>query len=229
MSLQINTLFPLQNPTLVGDRVTLAAGDNDLYTVPAGRKAVLLSCQLFNPGAAAVKLNGQLKAGGVYYRTGADVTDNPNGAGLVQTAFPVMEAGESFSVHANGAVTAFWQVCEFDAATPLKSGRAVLGVGNNTLYTVPAGKTANLVQSNSGGYLSAVSAGGDATNSATLAAHVLKSGESVTAANRIVAGNVPANSFTSLTMYAPPVAAGGSVVVVADASGAFAWVNLFEG
>lgn len=126
----------------------LATGDNDLYTVPTGKKTIIHSggMRAYNPSAGSITYYSEIKVSGSYYRTGAGVTlttgVGENTSGLVQGI--LLNAGESFSV--NTATTAglniLYSAIEFDASNPVYGGRSLaLASGDNTILTVSAGKT----------------------------------------------------------------------------------------
>lgn len=127
----------------------LANGDNDLYTVPAGKRAIIFAGNAYNTTGVARTVRGQVKIGGTYYAIsqGTSVSANAT-AGLTNQIVVVLEAGEILSVNvdAGAAVNFQYRILEFDPpadSSGLKSARLLtLGAGNNTLYTVAAGKQA---------------------------------------------------------------------------------------
>lgn len=203
--------FPIFGVTLPGAlavRVAgsnLATGNTDLYTVPAGRKAVVTNYVAFNPSAGTIAHYPQLKVSGTYYRL-KTVNSSTTGTGVgVALAAPlVLVAGDILAM--NCATTAglncWFTVIEFDAAAPLKTAR-LLGpaTGDNTLYTVPAGKTAAAV-SVFGGF-SELTQGGplvvfaaDGTNR-TIYLNIVNAGGSPASTNKANAALVVTASTTS--------------------------------
>lgn len=131
-------------PKVMGSN--LPTGHNTLYTVPANKRALLFSYKVFNPSAGSITYYAELYVGGSYYRLEAGGTITTGAENNSVLAAPlVLEAGDVFSY--NTATTAglnvVWACIEFDDTCKLKSPR-LLGVasGDQTLYTVPAGKTA---------------------------------------------------------------------------------------
>ncbi len=135
----------------------LPIGDSDLYTVPQGRKCMILggvssfifAVTVYNPSAGTITWASQIKVNGTYYRTKSSSSLSTltglTGTGFFTTSM-VMNAGESVSI--NTTTTAglnVWAVgIEFDEEnTNIVTGRVLnLISGNNTIYTVPPGKTA---------------------------------------------------------------------------------------
>lgn len=93
--------FPfLLNPTRVVVSTSIAnIGDNDLYTVAAGKRAFIASSRIFANGATTFFLN--LKRGGSYYKL-AIATSLGVSNGAVAAGF-VFEAGDIISFNHSGA------------------------------------------------------------------------------------------------------------------------------
>lgn len=126
----------------------LPTGNNDLYTCPANKRAMVLASTAYNASAGTITVFEQVKISGTYYNL-----TQPIGAGTGvitssgATAY-VLEANEILSV--NTATTAglniWYAVYEFDNTAALKTVKLTSFInGDNTLYTVPAGKTAFII------------------------------------------------------------------------------------
>ncbi len=137
----------LPNPTYPPAYVIASAssGDVDLYTVPANRRALLLgwveTCNLCTVSAYL-----KTKISGSYYRLTA--SQSVTGAGSDMASFVdlpprLLNAGETASINMDVTGLSVWlHVVEFDAVSPLRSVTLTsVSAGDNTLYTVPAGKT----------------------------------------------------------------------------------------
>jgi hypothetical protein len=146
-----NPLVSLFNPTLpVGITLNSIIGNNDLYTVPANRCALITDVICTNPTAGAITYYPQIKIGGNYFPLGESKTESAGGIGhnygmySINFSSPiVLNAGESFSINAiTTAGGSFWtNIVEYDATSKLQ--RAFISAwstGNNTLITVPANK-----------------------------------------------------------------------------------------
>lgn len=216
----------------------LPIGDNDLYTVPVGKKLLVFSnYRIYNQGIGTLTTYPEIKSGGNYYRINNNISVLVNGTSLQQpNSSPIiLNAGESWALNVatNNGLNGFFSAIQFDASNLLSSSKILALVnGNNTIYTVPVGKTAmildgstNLLNYNgstqvintSGGAISytyyIVPNGGspDATNQATNA---------ISISNNVNQGN---NISSSLN-------AGDSVVVNSPsaAAGQWAYVTYFE-
>ena len=126
----------------------LNTGNNDLYTCPASRKAVLLntSTRCHNASAGLLGHKIAIKSSGTYYPIS---TWGNLSVGQYTITSPAhtfcMEAGEGLSVitDANNGYTAGFVVVEFDDDAPIRTVRVnSLANGDNTIYTCPADKTA---------------------------------------------------------------------------------------
>lgn len=134
-----------------GYTVSCANGANDLYTVPTGRKALVSDVIVTNISGGSVAYKPQLKAvGGTYYDLGNSKSESDQGIGHVYgmnsinfSAPIVLNAGETFAVFTNASGMAMWAyIVEFDASSPLSRADLTTFVsGDNTLFTVPTGKT----------------------------------------------------------------------------------------
>lgn len=147
-----NYAFPmgtnLPNAKFVsGQAVISSATDTDLYTVPSNKRAFVLGWMVNNPGSSA-SVSPEFKISSTYYPL---VTAGTGNNFYVPFVPYVAEAGESFSINTASATTtsAYVSVIEFDNTANLKSVKITSFInGNNTVYTVPAAKTAFLVPMN---------------------------------------------------------------------------------
>lgn len=126
----------------------LSVGDNDIYTVPANRRAIISGGVIsnFTGGGGSVAAFAEIKHNGVYYR--ASGTANAQDQDIAFSGAPIpailFEAGDTFAVNAattSGGYGTF-EIIEFSANSALKSSNIYgLSNGNNTVYTCPPGKT----------------------------------------------------------------------------------------
>ncbi len=126
------------------NQVVSASGQNQIYTVPAGRRALIsrVDCNAQSSVSAGVCFNN----GGSYFPGGGSAVSLTAGTpqNLMTTLPLILDAGEILSVVLQSALSVnVWpQIIEFDASAPLKSGKFLnCANGNNLVYTVPAGKT----------------------------------------------------------------------------------------
>jgi hypothetical protein len=109
-----------------------------------------LGLAVANFGANNPNYFTQIKSGGTYYQI---APTNAVGATPTSSAFTTISpflllAGEILSLHADAiGMSAWYTVIEFDSATTniTRGFITSLSNGSNTLYTVPAGKTARFM------------------------------------------------------------------------------------
>lgn len=124
----------------------LALGDNDIYTVPTGKRALIGQPVAYNASAGTIAWFTEIKVSGTYYRLGPTTSSTTLlGSATSNNAGIILEAGEIIAVNlaTTAGLNVQFPVIEFDASASLKSVK-VLGpaTGDNTLYTCPAGKSA---------------------------------------------------------------------------------------
>jgi hypothetical protein len=208
------------------------AGDIDLYTVPAGKKAYVLNCGGYNAVAGTCATYMELKDTGTYYR----IRGNANFATLTGSTFSqsiFLSAGQTLSVHTSQAGMNLWaKVIEFDA-TAYVASKEILSLvnGDNTVYTCPAGKMAILLGP-SGVVVDIpplfyvnVSGG-----SRIVYWNVVASGSAPGASNRVTALITVANTESSATNV-PMCLSAGDYININTNSGdptQIAWVNVVE-
>lgn len=134
----------------------LAAGDNDIYTVPANSRAIL-AVTAWNSNVTG-NVFPEVKISGTYYRVAANLSvvgfvTTP--ASAVASSFGyngiILEAGQSFSLNsaANVTLNVLGTAYVFPNTSSMKTAfNLALTTGDNTLYTCPVGKTAAVVLTN---------------------------------------------------------------------------------
>jgi hypothetical protein len=150
----------MQNPKYIGTggAAISTSGSNNIYTVPSGRRAVILSGMIANNTTTATTAYTEVNKGGLgtYYSLNSSVT---TGAGHALTAFSttsitqyaiILEAGDILSINLSGANQHFYygNIVEFDATSNFKSAWLLNPIGGGAvtpIYTVPAGKTAQIL------------------------------------------------------------------------------------
>ncbi len=137
--------LPLTGATFPAVRGSnMAMGDTDLYTAPTGKHGLVVSVGSYNTTVGAINSYIELKSGGTYYRLTATTSVPGSSAANPGVIGIILEPGESLSMN-NSAVgmNANVSVIQFDSASPYRTVK-ILGpaTGNQTLYTVPTGKTA---------------------------------------------------------------------------------------
>jgi hypothetical protein len=229
-------VFPLlPNPVVKNLRGPDVGSTADIYTVPAGRRLLFLNVIVFNTSGAAITFVGQIKIAGLYYSLATGASCNP-GAGQIISGQPIiLEAGETICLYQSAVgLNSFLRCIEFDATSGFKTGKKVdLALGDNTVYTVPAGKSTMLFNQSLTS-LAAYSSTFQLNTSAatrTLSEHVTPAGSVVSSiANRIFAPfAINASAFIFANTFIGSMASGESFVVNADAAmTGLVWMNVFE-
>jgi hypothetical protein len=242
---EAGAIVPGQFPNLKYPAVRTSAaisGNNLLYTVPAGRKALVVDYIVSNSTASAIVNYPFVRIGGVDYRTGASFNEPANGWGhnysfASSRSQPiVLNAGESFGVVTDAAGLTIWaHIIEFDELSPFS--RADIRnwtAGANTLLLVPANKTiaigamgltsGNLPAPNATGIVYFNASGATRTLSAI---NIVPFGEGVALANQFATTNNVFNNTLFSKFFHGNLAAGDSIVLTSDsdAAGQFAWCN----
>lgn len=219
-----------------------SSGDVNLFTVPTGKRAFCF-ISLYNPTAGTIVQFPEvsLDGGVTWNRINAGTTIAATGASALQTLsyfFGIaLEAGQSFGENfAAPGVHVFGSVYIFDNTANYKTVILASGwiVGNNTLYTCPAGKHAKLAGNrnfiapgfNVGGEVAVENNSG---GSVTYQYHIVQSGGSVTTNNLIATPAALANNTAQGNNVDFCLNPGDSIVINSTSNGAqFAWVNLIE-
>lgn len=145
------TQLLLPNATLVGASFAVTAGDNVLYTVPAGRRALFSGAYIASNTGTTSTWYPEINISGTLYQINAGVSVTGSAVsyvGLSSSAGPIpviLEAGQSLEWHlaASGAGYIWTNVIEFSNTAPISQVfLTALATGVNTIYTVPSGKHA---------------------------------------------------------------------------------------
>lgn len=213
------------------------SGDVDIYTCPTGKRALCFGIIGFNTAGTSTTCQAEIYVSGTYYKL--DVTQS-----FATTAnigfflnFPIiLEAGERLSVNATQAgMTLFGTVIEFDNTCGMKTSKVVsLSSGDNIIYTVPANKTAFVLDRSGSLNLQGTRSYGYYNNSGgtrTLNSFIVNSGGSTGSTNKIQ-NNVSSTTSTLLNnnLTFCSMNAGDFFVVNTDASTATqtCWINVLE-
>jgi hypothetical protein len=210
--------------TIIGSN--LSTGDNDLYTVPSGKRLyVYQSVSLYNASAGNIAVINEYKRSGTYYLLSNTGTSIGSGNGSIFTMAPIiLEAADILSINTatNNGLNAFYTGQLFDSSSQLKTASVLsLSNGDNTIYTCPAGKSAIIVNSsyynNSGGAI-------------VTYLNFVPSGSSPGTGNRFATSfSVSDKNFRNFNL--PYTLSAGDFVSINTASGNAgqqAWVNVIE-
>lgn len=218
-------------PNLVTRKIQTAsvAGDNDLYTVPAGKRAFAI-LSTWNATGGTIAHFTEVKIGGVYYRTGAAIA-GLNGTAGTPFYLIVLEAGQSFSL--NCAALGLYivgTVYEFDNTSALKSYMlTAFAVGDNAFSPVPVGKKFSV---QIGSPISTASGAGtlcivnNSGGSLAYTWNLVPNGGAVLPANRILVTAGVATGATSFVSLNATLEAGDFFSLASTSAGAqIAWVT----
>lgn len=208
-SLPILSNSPLKNPIIVpAFASSLISGTTDIYTVPTGKKALLLGGQIRNTTGSSVQYYLQLKHLGNYYRLGTNTSATANSTSSSSLYF-LFEAGESISIGTTATgLNAFYSVIEIDDDSLISRSTIFSGIsGDNILLTSPTGKGAILLSTgeairSQSGTLSFLSGSG---SSSTMQIHIVPPAGSPSTATLLNSFSLGAglNSSQNLHPYIP--------------------------
>jgi len=213
-------------------RFTGASGDQDIYTVPAGKRGTVC-LMATNIGLGTVTQILKIKINGVYYQFRTAVSHLTNTALAIANPFinyPLLDAGETFAINYSAPgmlVTGF--AVTFNPVEPLVSGRNLALVsGSNVVYTCPAGKRAFPMNMNPVAGISQLLIWNGSIGSRTVKWQLTPNGGSPQ--DLIVSASLNANTLQT-TALMPGLASGDVLSAVTDssASGQFAYIpNILE-
>jgi hypothetical protein len=215
-----------------------ATGNSDLYTCPANKRAIVTEMTVFNGHATnSSTLVAMLKIGGVYYPASASASVGAQQTGSRSVTY-VLEAGEILAVNmTQQPFNVVVSIMEFDNTSNLKSAKLTtptLASGDNTIYTVPNGKSA-LVLNNTltmcSGTQGTFTAGNNSGGNITYKWNVVPSGGSVGTTNQMSASVTISNGAgSSQTLTGFTMGAGDFISVNASAgtSDQIAFVTVVE-
>lgn len=224
---------PIIEPEFIpGIFSNIGSGDVDLYTVPANRAAILSQIiTTFNSAGTSTVLFYQIKVGGTYYRIASDTNLATLSLSLVTAGPMVLNAGESISVNTSQAgINASIKLLEMNPITLLKTIRILsLSNGDNVLYTVPTGKSSNVLPTSMSaidGNTASIQYVNDSGGSRNLTGNGTPNGGSLTQFHAVtIADN------TRQAVICPNCLGAGDSITVNTNSGTAtqtAWVNVIE-
>lgn len=214
---------------------------NDIYTVPAGKRAILFSYGISNAaGGAASTFQPTVKISGTYYKlfqltaslgTGAGIGTNP-------TMIYIAEAGEIFSLVQTTSTTFFVvaTIIEFDNTAAIKTVKVTSPAsGDNTLYTPSGSKTGMIVANGPIGFLISANIGpvmyNNTVGTLAIVLNYLRGAAAASTSNRITGSvNVGAGTLNVLLAGLITISNGDTLSINvggANATG-LAWVNVME-
>lgn len=198
-------LWNLKHRNIESQNVSFGTGDNDVYTCPTGRKAIVTSMEFWNTSGTSPNVIGKAKISGTYYRKTATTAITSGTSTVIRGIIP-LAAGDKLNLNFSTGIACNVAVAilEFDANSPVVFAR-IAGTminGDNTLYTCPAGYTAkplallDFSAAGSTGVGSFVFAN-DSGGSLTLVTNIVPSGGSVSSSNKFGSSSASNNAVTS--------------------------------
>lgn len=221
----------------------ISIGTTDLYTAPAGKRAIVFPCYGANCNTTAVNvtMSPKLKSGGVYYAMSTTAAVIGQGAAISaanKNGTFILEPGESASVTvATSAVNTFgYSIIEFDSTIPLKTARVnALGATNNTIYTCPSSTLAFILDLNGqmdcGTSVGQLYLTNNSGSTASVNWYVLNSGGTIGNSYNVSGQAVVTTAASNLAgLTAANLGAGDSIVISSNVAtaGQVAWVNVLE-
>jgi hypothetical protein len=203
------------NPKLIGSSFAVTAGNNDVYTVPANRRAIWYGTWIANNTGTTGSWYACLKISGTYYQiqpsqslTGGGATPGSVNTGTTDAFAMILEAGQSLSwvVATSGAGYIWTSILEFDNTSPVSQiFIPALVTGNNTIATAPTGK-----------HITILNTAQVVVNQGTIAAQSLfiynKSGSSITGNTLTITPNGGSNIVIAATFTSSSSSVGATTV-----------------
>ena len=222
-------------PSAIGP--ALATGNNDLYTVPAGKRALFQAVSVLNTSAGNITWYAAVKISGTYYRLTSDATTAAGAQASQQAISYIAEPGETLAIvtATNNGLNVFPCVSVFDSTIPVYSAKLLaLANGDNTLYTVPSGKSAVLanislvpIATDSANALFYVNSSGGAR---TIQWSFVESGQALGTGYLVSVATSVNDATRSSLAGRPSLGAGDFININTNAATAtqIAWVNVME-
>ena len=216
----------------------LSTGNNDLYTVPAGKRALISTMFVYNhSGVGNIVWYPAIKISGTYYRLLTSATTGDTATGSTNVISYIAEAGETLSIvtATNNGANVYCRVAEFDSSCAVYSPKLLaLANGDNLIYTVPSGKTAVILDNqlvplmgNGGTALMYVNSSGGARN---IQWFIVPSGQSTGVNFATTAVAAASDTQRTNTLGIATLSAGDFLTINTNAATAtqIAWVNVME-
>lgn len=229
---------PFWNPKFVNAYVSNAAsGDQLLYTVPAGRKAIALSLAIGQATGSSINVIPKVQIGGTKYRAGSTTAASSGTSTQIRGLTIPGNAGDAFYLNSSASGCNVWlKVLEFDSISPVVFVELTSFVnGDNTFHTCPASVTETPLTALdlSGGTSTAVSVlffAHDSGSSRTLKLNSVKSGGSLGATNLIIISQTASNAAVTGMQTTFCLEAGDFLSINTDSTDAtqIAWMILHQ-
>jgi hypothetical protein len=239
-------IFTIPTPSLIPHQLlgaklikaagsNLTIGDTDIYTVPTGKKALIQASvgRSYNPSAGNITYYTEIKVSGTYYRISSNtlLTTGTGNVGNI-TAAMVLGAGEILAINTatTNGLNVWTEIIEYDATdVRLVTGRVLsLANGDNTIYTVSAGKTA--IRGNIIAGTNCLGIANSSGGARTMIIYQVPSGGSSGSTNQMTSAGSFADLSVSTVLNPGTMDTGDFIVVNTNSglTGQTAWVTMFE-
>jgi len=214
----------------------LPTGDNDLYTVPSGKRVAWIMCGVLNISAGNIPCFATINIGGTYYRLTSTVTPSSGAAQVLSQIGYIAEAGEKLSINTTttNGLNVYARLIEFDDSCAVKTAKLTsLTGGADTVYTCPASTTALVLDSNMSWNTATLTSLYYVNSSGglrTVIWYVVKSGQSVGSGYQSTPSNAVSDVSRSIGAFGGCLGAGDFIAIDSDAATAtqMAWVSVME-
>ncbi len=239
----VGGLVPLTNVSYPrGVFSNLSIGENDLYTAPTGRRAVVMGVGAYNTAGSSNVLTLQVKKTSTYFMlstatTLATITTN---LGVLPVPY-ILEPGESLSALCTVAGTNVSAVImEYDSTVPFFSkSKSTFTVGVNAIYTCPINRAASIghqhlnraLQINGSGTSATISYTNGTGSGTNVSAHLVPTGVTAgTLTQLTTTAAVTTGNLAALYTAGSMLMTGDSVSIATDVAtaGQYAWANIWE-
>ena len=211
----------------------------DLYTVPVGKRAALLTSNVFNnstTGSAVARYFIMVKTNGLYYPFHGSSTSNPSVGSTVEDLSFIADAGETLAIYLSGngsTMSVNLKVVEIDTSVNVRTIRLYgLTSGNNTLFTSVNSSTAvglgdNLIFDAGNTALFNVNGG---SGSVVWRSFLVPSGQTVDSKYQIMSTAAVASVARSIASCAITMTSGSylSVFYGSTVASSLVWANIME-
>ena len=209
----------------------LGSGNVDLYTVPAGKRLILLNAVWSNPTGGSLSASLQVKISSTYTRVGNVIAAASNAYNTTGSLLYTYEAGEVVALNTTGAGLNFWaKAILVDDTVPWKSVKSFAPTtGDNVVYTVPAGKHAIVHHANL--HFGLITDGmiqyfNESGSTVTAIEYIIPSGGTKGATSQFFSTTVASSVTSSVGKEIPGVLEPGDQVVVNLSASASVWMWL---
>jgi len=211
---QFGAFMSLKNAKPVMIYANVSSGDNDVYTAPSGRKCIFQSTTnvhiFYNTSGSSITWYTQIKIGGTYYRTNTNRSTSAgasSSSGMFSAAI-LLDPEEILSFNTNGSGNMWIFGVEFDSDDDrlcCAKKYSSWSSGDNTILTVPDGKTACTVSGFNGTHMPGLFIYNTSGSTLTWIHYIVPNGGSPGSTNQIAPSATVTTSNIGVLSYPPNV------------------------